>query len=387
MAVVFTRDLTAPETASFFLFGPRGTGKSTWLRQVFPGAHHLDLLDLRLYTELLAHPERLEAMVRPSVRASTRPVVVLDEVQRLPALLDEVHRLIEAHRWRFILTASSARKLRRGGANLLAGRARTLAMHPLTAHELGKGFQLRRSLSFGHLPLACTEPDPEAYLASYAGTYLREEVQAEAATRNLDAFARFLVTASFSQASVLSIAPVARELGIARKTVEGYFELLDDLLLGVRLPVFSRRARRALVAHPKFYFFDAGVFRALRPRGPLDSVEEVDGAALETLVMQELRATNDNLGLGYQLSYWRTREGKEVDFVLYGERGLLAFEVKRSGRFRESDLEPLRSFREDYPAARCALLYGGEREYELDGIQVLPLSGALPRLPQLLAGR
>ncbi|MCC7071425.1 MAG: ATP-binding protein [Deltaproteobacteria bacterium] len=382
MAVVFPRDLVPPGSQSFFLFGPRGTGKSTWLRQVFPDAVHLDLLDLRLYTELLAHPERLEAMVRPT----GRPVVVLDEVQRLPALLDEVHRLIEARRWRFIMTGSSARKLRRGGANLLAGRARTLTMHPLTAHELGKRFVLEGSLRHGHLPMACTEPDPAGYLASYAGTYLREEVQAEALTRNLDAFARFLVTASFSQASVLSVAPIARELGVARKSVEAWFDLLDDLLLGVRLPVFTRRARRALVAHPKFYLFDAGVFRALRPRGPLDSVEETDGAALETLVMQELRATNDNHGLGYQLSYWRTRDGKEVDFVLYGERGLHAVEVKRSGRFRDEDLDGLRLFRADYPAARCALLYGGEREYDFEGIRVLPLSRALPRLPTLLGG-
>lgn len=378
---MFTRDL-APPSSSFFLFGPRGTGKSTWLRARFPDAAFLDLLDLRLYTELLTHPERLEAMVAPL----RREVVVLDEVQRLPSLLDEVHRLIEKRRWRFVLTGSSARKLRRGGANLLAGRARSLAMHPITAHELGKSFRLERSLRFGHLPMACTEADPAGYLASYAGTYLREEVQAEALTRNLDSFARFLVTASFSQASQLSIAPLARELGIARKTVEGYFELLEDLLLGVRLPVFTRRSRRALVAHPKFFYFDAGVYRALRPRGPLDIAEEIDGAAVETLVMQELRATNDNLGLGYTLSYWRTRDGKEVDFVLYGERGLIAFEVKRSSRFRDSDLDSLRLFRGDYSAARVVLLYGGDREYEIDGMRVMPLARALPRLPELLEG-
>ena len=379
---MFTRTLQAPDGQSFFLFGPRGTGKSTWLKGTHPKAVRLDLLDLRLYTELLAHPDRLEAMVL----AEGADVVILDEVQRLPALLDEVHRLIEARRWRFVMTGSSARKLRRGGANLLAGRARTLAMHPLTARELGKSWRLEHSLRFGQLPTVYVVDDPAEYLASYAGTYLREEVQAEALTRRLDVFSRFLVAATFSQAAVLSVAPIARELGTARKTVEGYFDLLEDLLLTVRLPVFTRRAKRALISHPKFYLFDAGVYRALRPTGPLDVVEEIDGAALETLVLQELRATNDNDRLGFDLSYWRTRDGKEVDFVLYGKNGLVAIEVKRSGHFREPDLDGLRVFRTDYPAARCILLYGGNRAYAFDGgaVRVLPLRDALPRLAEVL---
>lgn len=379
---MFPRTMQAPHGQSFFLFGPRGTGKSTWLKETLRKAARFDLLDLRLYTELLAHPDRLEAMVL----AARADVVILDEVQRLPALLDEVHRLIEARGWRFVLTGSSARQLRRGGANLLAGRARTLAMHPLTARELGKSWRLERALRVGMLPSAWVVDDPADYLSSYAGTYLREEVQAEALARRLDVFSRFLVAATFSQASVLSVAPIARELGTARKTVESYFDLLEDLLLAFRLPVFSRRAKRALIVHPKFYLFDAGVFRALRPAGPLDAVEEIDGAALETLVLQELRATNDNERLGFELSYWRTRDGKEVDFVLYGKRGLVAIEVKRSGHFREPDLDALRLFRADYPAARAVLLYGGTRAYAFDGgaVRVLPLRDALPRLGEVL---
>lgn len=377
---MYSRAIRLPSSRSFFLLGPRGTGKSTLLRHAHPAAFWLDLLDLSVYTELLAHPERLEALALPA-----KPeLIVIDEIQRLPSLLDEVHRLIEQRRWRFALTGSSARKLRRGGANLLAGRARTAAMHPLTAAELGKDFDLARSLRHGQLPSAYVDEDPAHYLASYVGTYLREEVQAEALTRSLDVFSRFLVAASFSQASVLSIATVARELGLARKTVEGYFDLLDDLLLSFRLPVFTRRAKRALTAHPKFYFFDSGVYRAIRPRGPLDSVEEIDGPALETLVAQELRATNDNLGLGYELFHWRTRDHREVDFVLYGERGLLAFEVRRNARFREADLATLRLFKSDYKPARCFLLYGGSEEYEVDGIQILPLGSALPELASLL---
>jgi uncharacterized protein len=377
---VFARDLSPHEDKSFFLLGPRGTGKSTWLRQTFPDAVYFDLLDMAVYSELLAHPERLEALALP--RKPKR--VVIDEVQRLPMLLNEVHRLIETRKWRFALTGSSARKLRRGNANLLAGRARTLTMHPLTASELGRKFELRRSVRYGQLPSVYAESDPDEYLASYVGTYLREEVQAEALTRNLDAFSRFIVAASFSQGSPLSVSAVARDLGIARKTVEGYFDLLDDLLLSVRVPVFTRRAKRSMSSHPKFYFFDSGVYRALRPKGPLDSAEEIDGAAVETLVMQELRATNANLGLGYELSYWCTRDHKEVDFVLYGARGLLAFEVKRSAKFRDGDLSSLRLFSSDYPMARCFLLNGGDREYEVDRIRVLPLAKALPGLPELL---
>jgi predicted AAA+ superfamily ATPase len=377
---MFARTLTLPEEQSFFLFGPRGTGKSTLLRAVLPKAFYLDLLDLAVYAELLAHPHRLEAMALPHMPAT----IVLDEIQRLPLLLDEVHRLIEKRRWRFAMTGSSARKLRRGAANLLAGRARTLAMHPLTATELGDTFDLTHSLRYGQLPGAYVESDPQRYLSSYTGTYLREEVQAEALTRNLEAFSRFLVAASFSQAAVLSVSTVARDLGLPRKTVEGYFRLLDDLLLSVRLPVFTRRAKRPMTVHSKFYFFDVGVYRALRPRGPLDPLEQIEGAALETLVLQELRATNDNHELGYELFFWRTRDQKEVDFVLYGERGLVAIEVKRSAHFREADLATLKLFAGDYPVARCFVLYGGEQSYEIDGIRVLPLAQALPDLGKLL---
>jgi predicted AAA+ superfamily ATPase len=377
---MYARSVKWPKTSSFFLLGPRGTGKSTALKAAFPEAPVIDLLDLGVYQELLAHPERLEAKLTPT--GADR--IVIDEVQRLPSLLDEVHRLIEKRKWKFALTGSSARKLRRGNANLLAGRARSLAMHPLTAFELHADFRLEHSLRFGQLPSVYVEPDPGVYLASYVGMYLREEVQAEALTRNLESFSRFLVGASLSQASVLSVAAVARDLGLARKTVEGYFELLDDLLLSIRLPVFSKRAKRPLIKHSKFFFFDAGVYRALRPRGPLDSAEEIDGAAVETLVLQELRASNDNLALGYQIHFWRTRDHHEVDFVLYGERGLLAFEVKRSAGFRDRDLQTLRLFRADYPMARCFFLHGGEEEYELEGIRIVPLRKALPALPSLL---
>ena len=266
---------------------------------------------------------------------------MVDEIQRAPELLNEIHRLIESRKLRFALTGSSARKLRRKGVNLLAGRALTRYMHPLTALELGKDFDLKRALSYGCLPLACTSDEPQDFLKSYVATYLREEVQQEGLARNIGAFSRFLEAASFSQGSVLNMTAVARECAVSVKVVEDYFSILEDLLIAVRLPVFSRRAKRRMVAHPKFYYFDAGVFQTIRPRGPLDAPEQIHGPALETLFLQQVRAVNDYKDLGYRLHYWRTSSGDEVDFVLYGDRGLRAFEVKMASSVRPDDLRSL----------------------------------------------
>jgi predicted AAA+ superfamily ATPase len=380
---VYTRILEPPSRHSFLLFGPRGTGKTTWLRTRFPDAPFFDLLDAEVQWELTAFPRRLGERIPPAYRGW----VVIDEVQKVPALLDEVHRLIEGRRLRFALTGSNARKLKRPGVNLLAGRAITLAMHPLTCAELGSRFDLGRSLRFGQLPVVHGETDPKivhAYLRSYASTYLRTEVQQEGLTRNLAAFARFLEAASFSHASVLNVSAVARDSGVERKVVEDYFSILEDLLLAVRLPVFTRRAKRAPVAHPKLYLFDVGVFRALRPRGPLDSDEEIAGAACETLLLQELRALNDYRDLGWQIFYWRTASGLEVDFVLYGERGLRAFEVKRTARLRSADFRSLNAFVADYPMARAWLVYGGTRRYHQGPIEVIPLAECLRELGALI---
>ncbi|MBI4594521.1 MAG: ATP-binding protein [Candidatus Rokubacteria bacterium] len=377
---MYPRIIEPPSRQSFFLFGPRGVGKTAWLRARFPDALIFDLLESETYTRLLAAPSRLA----DQIPAAYKGWVVLDEIQRLPDLLNEVHRLIEARRLRFVLTGSSARKLRRRGVNLLAGRALTRFMHPLTAGELGGDFDLRRALRYGCLPFACTEPDPRDYLRSYVTTYLREEVQQEGFARNLAAFARFLEAASFSQAAVLNMAAVARESAVSAKVVEDYFSILEDLLIAVRLPVFAKRAKRRVVAHPKFYFFDAGVYQAIRPKGPLDPPDEISGAALETLFLEQLRALNDYLGLGYALSYWRTAAGEEVDFVLYGARGLVAFEVKMAQRVRSDDLRGLRRFREAYPQARAFLVYTGRRRWREAEIEILPADDALERLADLI---
>ena len=375
--------LEAPVEAgqSFFLFGPRGTGKTTWLRQRFPNALYLDLLDHALYLDLLTRPHRLRELIPPG----HDDWIVLDEVQRVPLVLNEVHRLIETERRRFILTGSSARSLRLRGVNLLAGRARTHHLYPLTAVEAGADFSLERAVVHGQLPSVYTQPDPDGYLASYVESYLRQEVIEEGRTRNLAAFSRFLESASFSQAALLNVAEVARDVGVDRKTAVAYFDLLEDLLIATRVPIFTRRARRRMTAHPKFFLFDAGVYRTIRPTGPLDRPEEIDGAALETLVHQELRAHIAYRSLDLKLFTWRTAVGAEVDFVAYGGDGLFAIEVKRGRVIRRTDLRGLAQFRSDYPMARCVLLFGGERREHRDGIDLLPAAEALADPALILA--
>ncbi|PIW63769.1 MAG: ATPase, partial [Candidatus Omnitrophica bacterium CG12_big_fil_rev_8_21_14_0_65_50_5] len=319
---MYSRNISPPKDKSFFLFGPRGTGKTTWVKIAFPGALFIDLLESEVYNDLLANPQRLEKFIPKDFKNW----IIIDEVQRIPEILNEIHRLIEKNRYRFVLTGSSARKLRTKGVNLLGGRALIYPFHQLTALELGKDFDFKHSLEFGQLPSVYKEENPKAYLESYVKAYLREEVQQEGLTRNLGAFSRFLEAASFSQGAVVNASSIARECGIERKVVENYFSILEDLLIGYRVPVFTKKAKRRMTAHQKFYFFDAGVYRTLRPSGPLDSPEEIEGMALETLVFQELKAVNDCLQLGYDLYYWHTANRVEVDFILYGARGLKAFE-------------------------------------------------------------
>jgi uncharacterized protein len=365
---------------SFFLFGPRGTGKTQWVQSAFPEALYLDLLGGKLAIDLQARPGMLEDLIT----AGADQPVILDEVQRAPELLNEVHRLIEAQHIQFILTGSSARALRRRGVNLLAGRALTYRMHPLTAAELKSDFSLDHALTWGHLPATFSEPLRDEYLQAYVANYLREEVQQEGLVRSMAVFSRFLETASFSQASLLNMANIAREVGVDRKTVAGYFQILEDLLLATIIPVFTKRAQRKLVSHHKFYFFDAGVYRTIRPMGPYDRLDEAEGAALETLVYQELSALNDYLQLGYSLYFWRTGSGLEVDFVLYGKRGVMAIEVKRTAKIQSDELKGLRAFAQDYPEAKLYLFYCGDRRLNLNGVQAIPIQEAIVALPSLL---
>ncbi len=354
----------------FFLFGPRGTGKSTWLGQTMENAVWIDLLDPEAQRLYRARPERLHQVVAGNPVARD---VVIDEIQKAPALLDVVHAMIESDRQlRFVLTGSSARKLRRGGFNLLAGRLMETFMHPFMAAELGSAFSLEHALRYGMVPLVTSAPDPAAVLRTYASLYLNEEVQAEALVRDIGAFSRFLEAISFSQGSILNLAQVARECQVGRKTAEGYLDILEDLLLCFRLPVFTRRAKRHLVSHAKFYFFDVGVYRSLRPSGPLDRPEEIEGPALEGLVAQNLRAWATYRQTPARLYYWRTKSGSEVDFVIYGPDTFWAVEVKRSGSIHSKDLRSLKTFCQDYPEARACLAYLGRERLMIDGILCIP---------------
>ena len=362
---------------SCFLLGPRGTGKSTWLRDRLPEALYLDLLDPALHRSLSARPERLRELLAGSPGKGT---VVIDEIQRVPELLTVIHAILEEPSSpRFVLTGSSARKLRRGGVDLLGGRAVHRTMHPFMAAELPE-LDLDRALRIGLLPLVMDAADPADVLDAYASLYLDEEVRAEGLTRNIGAFTRFLEAISFSHGGQLNVSAVARECEVERKVVAGYVGILEDLLLAFRLPVFRKRAKRAIVTHEKIYLFDAGVFRSLRPKGPLDRPEEIDGQALEGLVAQHLRAWAAYSRQDVDLFYWRTRAGAEVDFVVYGESGLQAFEVKNHRKVHSTDLRALRSFREDYPEAETAVLYRGSERMRIDDVWCLPVGDFLGRM-------
>lgn len=366
--------LLEPPDRSFFLFGPRGTGKTTWLRQTYPDALVIDLLQPDLVRTLTANPERLRDIAAGEPDRST---VILDEVQRVPELLTVVHALMEERSGRrFVLTGSSARKLRRGGVDLLGGRAVVRSLHPFIAAELDR-FVLDAALERGLVPLVVASDRPNDVLRAYASIYLDQEVRLEGWARNVGAFARFLEAVSFSHASVLNVANVARECQVERKTTAAYVEVLEDLLLAFRVPVFSRRAKREMIAHSKLYLFDAGVFRSLRPRGPLDRREEIDGAALEGLVAQHLQAWLAYRRQEARLFFWRTRSGVEVDLVVYGAGAFCAFEVKNTDRVRDGDLNGLAAFGEDYPEAELALLYRGSRKERRGRIWILPVESFL----------
>ena len=370
------RFLESPRS-SFFLFGPRGTGKTTWVRETRPDALFVNLLRPDTYREMAARPERLIELVEGA--PSERPVV-LDEIQRVPELLNVVHDLLEGPSQRtFILTGSSARKLRRGGIDLLAGRAVVRNLHPFMAAEL-PDFDLDRALSLGMVPLVRRAPEPRDTLRAYVSLYLEEEVKVEGWVRNVGDFARFLEVLSFSHGAVLNVSNVARECQVNRKTVEGFLDVMEDLLLGYRLPVFTRRAKRATTSHPKFYFFDTGVFQSLRPRGPVDRTHEIEGAALEGLVAQHLRAWIAYSDAEYDLFFWRTRGGAEVDFVVYGPEGMWAIEVKNTPRVRREDLRSLRSFQEDYSESTALFLYRGTDDLRIDGIRCRPVEHFLRQL-------
>lgn len=371
------RFFTSPKQ-SFFLFGPRGTGKSTWMKVLFPEAMYINLLLSTTREKFRAYPDELIK----EVAALPKPgVVIIDEIQKVPALLAVVHALIEEKLGlQFILTGSSARKLKRGGADLLGGRALVKHLDPFMASEMGEQFTLEKALKMGMLPLVWESQEPDEMLSTYGTVYVDEEVQAEALVRNVGQFSRFIHVMSFSHGQVLNMNNIGRECSVKRHTVDNFLSILEDLLLSSRLEVFSHRAQRELSQHPKFYFFDAGVFRALRKIGPGDSSSDIDGSALEGLVFQHLRAWIHYTKGQHDLHFWRTKAGLEVDFILYGEMGFWAIEVKNSQTLSPEDVRGLLHFIEDYPEAKPLLLYRGATRQIYKNILCIPVEQFLKQL-------
>ncbi len=368
---------------SYFLFGPRGTGKSTMVKERHPKALYINLLLAQIKREFLARPESLLEMVRAQPNGQT---IVIDEIQKAPELLSLVHVLIEEKKdWKFILTGSSARKLKREGIDLLGGRALKKSLYPFIAAELGEVFEIESALNFGLLPLRFASTKPLETLSTYVSFYLEEEVKAKGLVRHIEPFARFLVTLSFSHASVLNLSNVSRECAVKHTTAESWLSIVQDLLIIFQITVFTRRAKRLLSAQIKVYFFDVGVFRALRPKSILDQASEIDGQSLEGLVAQHLRAWIDYTKTEHKLYFWRTKSGLEVDFIVYGELGLWAIEVKNNQHIHPANLKGLKNFKEDYPEATCILLYRGENPILQDNILCIPadqfLRGLIPNEP------
>jgi predicted AAA+ superfamily ATPase len=380
---------TFPARGSLLLLGPRQTGKSTLVRSLLPsGAHTVDLLEHDVFLRYSKDPAQFRREAEEWIRAGCSTIFV-DEVQKVPELLDEVHGLIERTRVRFILTGSSARKLRRRGTNLLAGRAAIRRLHPLTLREMGESFRLERTLRFGSLPAVVTGSDDAArdLLAVYAQTYLREEIQAEAVVRNLGGFSRFLDVAAAQCGEILNYTAVGRDAALATRTVQEYFQILEDTLIGLRLDAWRRSPRARLVTHPRFYLFDTGITNALNRR--LTAVPDATalGRLFEQWIVLESMRLIDYLAIEATPYYWRTNHGAEVDLVIEQHgRLMLAVEIKAKRKVVGADLSGLRSFRDAHPQVPRLVVARVPEPYRLDDVEVLPYRQFLERFEEWFSG-
>ena len=371
---MYSRILPNP-AGSILLLGPRGTGKTTWIRSRFPEARTYDLLDTGESIRLNRDPG---ALFDELSGLEPGAWVVIDEIQKAPALLDQVQRLMEGNRLRFVLSGSSARKLRRGGTNLLAGRAVTTELFPLVSAELGGDFDLERALSLGGLPLALSDPAPGNYLRSYAETYLDQEIRAEALTRNFAGFARFLEVAARHNGQTTNVSAISRDAGVARTSVQNHFDLLIDTLIGYWLPPWKLKEANKQVRHSKFYLFDCGVARALAGRLPYPPGHEERGSLLETLILGEMRAYLAYSGLRYPLRFWRDHYGAEVDVIAETAQGYTAVEIKAGRRWERRFNKGLHKVRTHLGRrTRSFGVYLGEREALIDDVRILPANSFL----------
>jgi len=379
---MFKRQLRLPKlgTETFFLWGPRQTGKTTLLREDYSDAMWIDLLKADEFRRYLQNPELLrgELAARESVRQ-----VVIDEVQKVPQLLDEAHWLHENRGIRFALCGSSARKVKRGQANLLGGRAVRYELHGLTALELARDFDLNRILNHGYLPAIYQSDNPRPLLNGYVADYLKEEVAAEGLVRNLPVYSQFLNVASLSDAELVNFSTVARDCGVSSHTIKGYFQILEDTLLGRWLPAYTRRPKRRVIAAPKFYFADVGVVNHLARRGELHPGSELYGKAFENWVFRELMAHNSYSNAFATLSYWRLANGTEVDFIVNDME--LAIEAKATAKVTADHLRGLRAIAQDHRKIKQRIIVCLERVSRRteDGILIAPAT----QLGDLLAAR
>jgi predicted AAA+ superfamily ATPase len=369
---MFKRQLSLPAAGkeTFFLWGPRQTGKTTLLRAKYPDALWIDLLLADAFRRYLQNPEilREQLRARPGVRQ-----VVIDEVQKVPQLLDEAHWLHEHGKVRFALCGSSARKVKRGQANLLGGRAVRYELHGLTAQELARDFNLSRLLNHGYLPTIYQSDNPRPLLNGYVADYLKEEVAAEGLVRNLPVFSEFLNAAVLSDAELVNFSTIARDCSISSPAIKGYFQILEDTLLGRWLPAYTRRPKRRVIAAPKFYFVDVGIVNHLARRGEIQPGSELYGKAFENWVFHELSAHNSYSQAFAQLSYWRLAGGTEVDFIVNDME--VAIEAKATAKISADHLRGLRALKEDQPRVKQRIIVCLERSRRRteDGILILPV--------------
>lgn len=376
---MFTRELKKIKTSAFLL-GPRGTGKSTWIKKNYKSkVLFYDLLNTAEVIRLSRDPSLL---YKETAHLEPGSCVVLDEIQKVPALLNEVHRIIEEKKIQFILSGSSARKLRKSGVNLLAGRAITYNLFPLVSKEVNFKINIEEQVAHGMLPASFLSKNPKKYLKTYGETYLKEEIKEEALTRNIGHFARFLEVAARQNGQITNTSSIARDSSVARQTVQGYFDILVDTLVGFWLTPWKLKRATKQVSHPKFYFFDSGVVRALSGRLPYPPAPEEWGSLFETFIINEIRAYVHYKELEYPLHFWRSQSGVEVDIFLETSKGYLAVELKANAMWGKRFNRGLNRLSEELGKDKvtCIGVFMGERELTMGNVSVYPALNFLKRL-------